>query len=247
MSRLNCISFDHTKFLGQCQLTLGVEYGLTEVMNCIRLLLVTGLMIFMSCVYASDQDAVQIAKIAKNTHLNPRIVRLALKAYQYAALRTQVNKSILTIVDYSQPSVRKRLYVIDLKTDRLLMNTLVAHGRNTGDMFSTRFSNLQQSKESSVGVFITEGTYLGRHGKSMVINGLEKNINDNAKSRGLVVHSANYVSESFAEATGRIGRSFGCLAVNPHDLNQLITLTAHGSVIFSYAPQEDHDQVLARL
>ena len=80
----------------------------------------------------------------------------------------------------------------------------------------------------------------------MILNGLE-NVNDNAKSRRLVVHAAAYVSEAFAEATGRMGRSYGCLAVNPQDLNELISLTKDGTVIFSYAPQEEYDQILSNI
>jgi len=185
--------------------------------------------------------------ISRNTHLSQHIVQLALKGYEYAAIHGRVTKPILAIVDYSQPSVMKRLYVIDLTSDQLLMNAWVAHGRNTGDLTSTHFSNSPQSKESSIGVFVTEGIYFGHHGKSMIIDGLEKNLNDNAKSRRLVVHAASYVSESFLHATGRMGRSFGCLAVNPADLDRLIALTKDGAVIFSYAPQEDHDQLLASL
>ena len=89
--------------------------------------------------------------------------------------------------------------------------------------------------------------YIGHHGKSMIINGLEKNINDNAKRRNLVVHAAQYVSEAFIRATGRIGRSFGCLAVDTQHVDELISLTEKGSVIFSYAPQEDKDTILTRL
>lgn len=200
--------------------------------------------LFTNSALAVNNDQIHITRIVQNTHLNQKVIRLALNAYRYASIHAKVSKPILTIVDYTQPSVKKRLYVIDLKNDQVLMNILVAHGRNTGNARSTRFSNELESKQSSVGVFITEGTYLGHHGRSMIINGLEKNINDNAKRRGLVVHSAAYVSENFAQSTGRIGRSLGCLAVNPHDLNQLINLTAEGSVIFSYAPQEDNDPVL---
>lgn len=194
---------------------------------------------------ASDDYHNHLENIAKNTHLNQKIVKLALQGYQYAAAHAKINKNILTIVDYSQSSVMKRMYVIDLNTDQLLMNIWVAHGHNTGDLRSTQFSNLPESRESSVGVFVTEGVYTGHDGTAMVINGLEKNINDNAKSRRLVVHAAPYVSEEFAEATGRMGRSFGCLAVNPQDLNKLISLTKNGSVIFSYAPEEDNDHILS--
>lgn len=185
-----------------------------------------------------------LANIVKNTHLNAKIVKLALQGYHYASIHTHVRKQVLTIVDYSQPSKAKRLYVIDLTTDKLLLNTWVAHGKNTGDLLSTRFSNQPESLQSSIGVFITEGTYFGHHGNSMVLNGLEKNINHNAKNRHLVVHGAPYVSEAFLKMTGRMGRSFGCLAVNPNELSRLIELTKDGSVIFSYAPPEDHDVTL---
>lgn len=169
---------------------------------------------------------------------------MALSAYNYASTHAKIEKNILTIVDYSQPSVMKRMYVIDLKTNQLLMKIWVAHGHNSGNLTSNYFSNQPESLESSLGVFVTEGIYHGSHGESMILNGIEKNINDNAKNRRLVVHAAPYVSEEFAKATGRMGRSYGCLAVNPDDLAQLINLTKNGSVIFSYAHQEDTDPVL---
>lgn len=203
--------------------------------------------LFFSPVHADSNYTYHLNSIAQNTHLNKKIIALALKGYEYAKLSAPIEKNILTIVDYSQPSVAKRLYVIDLNTDTLLMNTWVAHGRNTGDLFSRSFSNQPESKKSSVGVFLTGDIYTGKHGKSMRLNGLEKNINDNAADRHLVVHAADYVSESFLKATGRMGRSFGCLAVNPQDLNRLIDLTKNGSVIFSYAQQEDKDKILAAL
>jgi hypothetical protein len=214
------------------------------MMKQIIALLVLYFLMFTANGYAVSDESVHIIKIASNTQLDKKVIKLALEAYHYATVHAAVSKPILTIIDYSQPSVRKRLYVIDLKTDKLLMNTLVAHGRNSGDALSMHFSNQEQSKQSSVGVFVTEGVYFGHHGKSMVINGLEKNINDNAKRRNLVVHAAQYVSEAFIQATGRIGRSLGCLAVGSQDINKLIDLTEKGSVIFSYAPQEDNDYLL---
>ncbi len=194
--------------------------------------------------FASGYQDSHIQQISKNTQLDQKIVKLALSAYNYASIHAKIQKDILTIVDYSQPSVMKRMYVIDLKTNRLLMKIWVAHGHNTGNLTSLYFSNQPESRESSLGIFITEGVYRGSHGESMIINGIEKNINDNAKNRRLVVHAAPYVSEEFARVTGRMGRSFGCLAVNPEDLPELINLTKDGSVIFSYAPQEDRDPVL---
>ena len=96
-----------------------------------------------------------VANICRNTHLDKKIIRLALEGYQYANMHVKINKNVLTIVDYSQPSVMKRLYVIDLNTDQLLMNTWVAHGHNTGNLLSPVF-NSPESKESSLGVFVTK-------------------------------------------------------------------------------------------
>lgn len=184
---------------------------------------------------------VHVTNIVKNTHLDPKIVELALKAYLYASDHSNVKKDILTIVNYAQPSSEKRLYVIDLKTDELLMNTLVAHGHNTGLLNSEKFSNTAGSNQSSLGVFVTTTTYSGHHGTSLQIDGLEKGINDKVASRRVVVHSADYVSDEFLKEHGYIGRSSGCLAVRKLDISQLINLTVGGSVIFSYAPQEELD------
>lgn len=190
---------------------------------------------------------VHVTNIVKNTHLEPKIVELALKAYQYASDHGQVKKDVLTIVNYAQPSSEKRLYVIDLKTDQVLMNTRVAHGSKTGELKSENFSNANESKQSSLGVFVTTTTYIGHHGRSLQIAGLEKDINDNAATRRVVVHSAPYMSDEFLKEHGMSGRSSGCLAVRDLDITKLIDLTVGGSVIFSYAPLEDHDPNLAKI
>ncbi len=183
--------------------------------------------------------------IVKNTHLDSKIVELALKAHQYAEDHGGVKKDVLTIVNYAQPSSEKRLYVIDLKTDELLMNTLVAHGRKTGGLTSDSFSNAKKSNKSSLGVFLTTRIYDGHHGKSLQLAGLEKNINDNVGPRRVVIHAAPYVSTAFLKSHGQIGRSSGCLAVSKLDIHKLIQLTVGGSVIFSYAAQEEKDPNLA--
>lgn len=186
-----------------------------------------------------------IENIVKNTQLSPKVVELALKAYKYAETQGTVKKDILTIVDYTKPSSEKRLYVIDLKTDQVLMNTFVAHGKNTGLLKSEKFSNKLNSNQTSLGVFVTKTTYVGHHGTSLQIQGLEKDINDNVFKRRVVVHSAPYVSDSFLKANGYMGRSSGCLAVRELDISKLINLTKEGSVIFSYAASEDQDPNLA--
>jgi L,D-transpeptidase-like protein len=153
-----------------------------------------------------------------------------------------VKKDVLTIVDYSQPSTQKRLYVIDLKTDQLLFNTRVAHGKNSGLLYSDQFSNEARSNQSSLGVFVTnDDTYVGHHGTSLRIKGLEEGINDKVASRAVVIHSAWYMGDDFLKTHGYGGRSNGCLAVSKLDINKVIELTVGRSVIFSYAPQEDHD------
>ena len=119
-------------------LTISFKYGLNILMKKGIYRFAFLYLVSTSCGYANEGSS-HLTNIAKNTHLNQKIIRLALKGYQYAAMHSHVNKPILTIIDYSQPSTKKRLYVIDLKTDKLLMNTLVAHGRNTGDFFSTQF------------------------------------------------------------------------------------------------------------
>lgn len=195
---------------------------------------------------AGTPFSTHIDNIAKNTHLDPKIVELAMKAYIYADQHGGVNKDVLTIVDYSQPSSQKRLYVIDLKTDKLLFNTRVAHGKNSGLLYSDKFSNIARSSQSSLGVFVTnDDTYVGHHGTSLRIQGLEKGVNDKVASRAVVIHSASYMGDDFIKTNGYAGRSNGCLAVSKLDINKLIELTVGRSVIFSYAPQEEHDTNLA--
>ncbi len=153
------------------------------------------------------------------------------------------NDSVLTIIDFDQPSYRKRLYVIDVKNFKVLFNTLVAHGRNTGKEIAQFFSNTNESHKSSLGFYITEDTYNGSKGFSLKLKGLEKGINNNAYDRAIVMHGANYVSESFINAQGYIGRSHGCPAV-PVELNKPIIQTIkNGSCLFiynkTYRPSQD--------
>ena len=122
------------------------------------------------------------------------------------------NQGILSIIDFSLSSARKRLFVIDIASGRLLFNTFVAHGRNSGKAFATQFSNKMHSFRSSLGFYVTGDTYAGHHGCSLRLKGIEPGINDNAMSRGIVMHAASYVNETLAEA-GCIGRSEGCPAI----------------------------------
>ena len=152
-----------------------------------------------------------------------------------------LNASILTIADYSQSSNKKRLYVIDLKNRKLLFNTFVAHGRNTGAEFAKFFSNVEGSLKSSLGFYITEHPIIGSHtGFSLLIDGVEKGINDNAIKRAIIIHGADYASENYIKKNGTLGRSWGCPAL-PTSLNKLIIETIKGGTcLFIYNPDNKY-------
>lgn len=174
------------------------------------------------------------------TGLSIDVLKLALKGLKKLEINGQLqNSNIITIVDYSQSSNKKRLYVIDLKNKCLLFNTYVAHGRNTGEEFAKNFSNELGSYKSSLGFYITENPIIGSHtGFSLMINGVEKGINDNAEKRAIIIHSADYATEDFIKKYGRLGRSFGC-PVLPPDLNKPIIETIKGGTcLFAYYPDE---------
>ena len=132
---------------------------------------------------AGTPYTVHLERIVKNTHLDRNIVELALKAHRYAEKQGVVKNNILTIVNYAQPSTEKRLYVIDLNNDQLLLNTTVGHGKKSGLLHSVNFSNAIGSNQSSLGVFVTPQAYMAKPGLSLGISGLEKGINDNAVKR----------------------------------------------------------------
>jgi hypothetical protein len=147
---------------------------------------------------------------------------------------------LISIVDFSQPSYNKRLYVIDLQNHQLLFQTYVAHGRNTGTDKAVDFSNKTSSYKSSLGFYITAETYRGKHGYSLKLEGLEKGINDNARRRAIVIHGANYVSERHISNLGYLGRSQGCPAV-PNNLHKpLIDQIKDGSCLFIYHPSQSY-------
>lgn len=150
------------------------------------------------------------------------------------------NSNILTVIDFTLPSTEKRMYVIDLEKKELLFHTIVSHGRNTGELYATKFSNRHNSHQSSLGFYETEGTYQGSNGYSLRINGLEKNINDQAKARAVVIHGADYCSQSVINKTGRLGRSYGCPAL-PRELNApIINTIKNGSLLFIYSEDKSY-------
>jgi hypothetical protein len=145
-------------------------------------------------------------------------------------------RPILTIADLSQASSQKRLYVIDLVSRKLLFHTYVAHGRNSGQLVAMKFSNTNSSYQSSLGFYQTLGTYQGKHGLSLQLKGLEQGFNDNAFTRAIVMHGADYVCEDFIRNTGRLGRSQGCPAVSNAESKPIIEAIKGGSCLFIYSP-----------
>ncbi len=180
----------------------------------------------------------QVIFHARNYDLSPDVLKLALKAYRYAQETGQTKQNLLTIVDYSLPSTERRLWVLDMEREKVLFHTLVAHGKNSGQLMATHFSNRLNTLKSSLGTLLTGQTYRGKHDYSLSLHGLEKGINDNAANRHIVLHSANYVSEEFIEKHGHLGTSWGCLAVNPNVNRAIIDTIKNGSVVFIYYPDK---------
>ena len=158
------------------------------------------------------------------------------------------SKKLLSIIDYSKPSTEKRFFVIDVENRKLLYNTLVAHGKKSGYVNATKFSNRIGSHKSSLGFFRTGNSYYGKRGYSLQLEGLEKGINDNVRSRGIVIHGANYVDERFVGGNGVIGRSWGCPAVSKKLSKEIINLLRGGSLLYIYADDEIYKEnsVLAK-
>jgi hypothetical protein len=154
------------------------------------------------------------------------------RAIMGASMIAAPKKDILTIIDYSKPSYEKRFYVIDLKNRKLLYNTLVAHGKNSGEIECTHFSNRPRSLQSSPGFYLTAESYSGRQGYSLRLDGLEPGINDLARARAIVIHGAEYVCQRYVDEYGYIGKSWGCPAL-PLDVNKkIIDLIKGGSCLY---------------
>ena len=148
-------------------------------------------------------------------------------------------KDFMTIIDFSLSSSVKRMWIIDMNQNKIVMNSLVAHGKNSGQDYANNFSNKNQSNKSSLGFFVTGEVYQGKHGLSLKLDGLERGVNDNARSRAVVVHGADYVSETFIKNHNRLGRSQGCPAV-PVDLsNKIIDIIKEKSCLFIYYPSKN--------
>lgn len=161
-----------------------------------------------------------------------------------AAMTCAVNHGVeqsarLAVIDFSLPSSEPRLWIFDLENRSLILEELVAHGRNSGDNVASKFSNVEGSHQSSIGLFRASESYIGRHGYSLRMDGLEPGINDRARERAIVIHGADYVNNQWIERHGRIGRSHGCPAVSQEVADQVVDNLKDGQFVFSYYP-DDH-------
>lgn len=173
-------------------------------------------------------------------NIEPDVFDLALGAASCAVRTGKVDRPrTLTVIDYSRPSTEKRLWVYDLTTHQLLYEELVAHGQGSGANIPTKFSNEDESHQTSLGLFVTDTTYVGKNGYSLRLEGLDKGVNDRARARAIVMHGAPYVSESFIRANGRLGRSWGCPAVSAKVARPLIDRVKGGGLVFAYYPNAE--------
>ena len=172
--------------------------------------------------------------------IDPRVFDLALGAARCAIRSGAIaDPSTLTVIDYSKPSTDKRLWVFDLRSRELLYEELVAHGQGSGDNLATLFSNQPDTHASSLGLFLTDDTYVGRNGYSLRLTGLDEGFNHRARERAIVMHGAPYVSEDFVKKNGRLGRSWGCPALREGVAREVIDRVRGSGILFAYYPDQD--------
>lgn len=184
------------------------------------------------------EKEIQILK-PQTDNISSTVLRLSLTAYLKARRQGIVDHPFLTVIDYSLPATQKRLWVFDLKKNRALYNTYVSHGKNSGGISATSFSNSFGSLKSSLGVFLTEEPYIGKNGYSLRLKGLEQGVNDNAFERAIVIHGASYVNPDIIRRYGQIGRSWGCPAVSANLSRPLIDTIKDRSLVFAYYPDRN--------
>ena len=184
------------------------------------------------------QDEIAIIDAQAN-NLDPEVLKLGLLAYIHARERGYGPKQLLTLIDYSKPSNERRLWVVDMRTNRVLFNTWVSHGKNSGEVMATSFSNAPGSLKSSIGVFQTQNSYVGENGYSLRLVGLEQGFNSNALSRAIVVHGAWYSDPAVIKSYGQLGRSWGCPSVMPAATRPLINTIKDNSLVVVYYPDRN--------
>ncbi|ARS35955.1 hypothetical protein CA264_11185 [Pontibacter actiniarum] len=191
----------------------------------------------------------------KESGLRFEVFDKALTGYYNMRHNKEVSdKPYITIIDFTKSSNEKRLWVVDVEKKELVYNTYVSHGRNSGQEFAEHFSNQNESYMSSIGFYVTENTYYGKHGLSLKLDGLDKGFNTNAKDRCIVMHGAEYATEEFIEQAGRLGRSLGCPAIPMEEHEDIIKAVQGGTAMYVHASSDkytsqylDHETAMAEL
>jgi hypothetical protein len=170
-----------------------------------------------------------------------QLLQTALAGYEMLIEEQSISRpEVITIIDFGLPSDKERLWVLDLIHGKVLFRCLVSHGRNSGELMAENFSNIPGSCASSPGFYTTGETYIGKHGLSLTLDGLEMGINDKARARAIVIHGADYVSADFIRKYGRLGRSFGCPAVPEELSKEIIQTIKGGSCLFIHVPKTSY-------
>ncbi|HXA00863.1 MAG TPA: murein L,D-transpeptidase catalytic domain family protein [Cytophagaceae bacterium] len=191
----------------------------------------------VSAMFENHIKDLYTVSLLKEKGLSYEVFRLGMVGYYNIKHQDLLSsKGIISIIDFEKPSTEQRLWIIDVNNKKLLYHSLVAHGKNSGDNKATTFSNCPSSNMSSVGFFVTRNGYIGKHGLSLVIDGLDHQFNSNAKSRAVVIHSADYVSEEFIKSYGRLGRSQGCPAIPVENHEEVINTIKDGTALFIHSP-----------
>jgi hypothetical protein len=168
--------------------------------------------------------------------------KVAFKGFRKLTAKNVIDRpTLLTICDFSQSSKKKRLYIIDMENHSLVKQTYVAHGKNSGQEYATRFSNKPSSLQSSLGFYKTMNTYHGEHGLSLRVKGLEPGVNDKAYNRAIVIHGADYIEESWLSGSSYMGRSYGCPAVPKSESKEIINTIKNGTLVFVYHPSRSYN------
>ena len=218
-----------------------------------RILRFTGNLILVTCFYifssafsnhsftdSESTESLSMMYEALDHKINETAIESAVKGYSQLSKQGEQFKNNLIVIDYSKSANEPRFHVVNMKDTSLTYSLLVAHGRNSGELFATDFSNRVGSNQSSLGFFRTAETYDGKHGLSLRIDGLEAGINDKARERAIVIHSADYVSESFIAEHGRLGRSLGCPALPQNNYERVIEDIKDGCLLFIYGGENEY-------
>ena len=188
-------------------------------------------------------EADQLLEKLSAVHAQPPSLSVLSSALRgYSQLSEELTKPVLTVIDFTLPSNQRRLWIIDMQQQKILLNTVVAHGRNSGLLHAEQFSNRPESNQSSLGFYKTAETYQGKHGYSLRLDGLEKGINDQARNRAIVLHGADYAKEEFSKSAGRLGRSLGCPAVPTELASSIIQLIKNGTLLFVYGKDPSYSE-----